>query len=135
VADCSEVILTNGTCLNAAIEGATLVIDLAFDDNNCVEVDVDGIVGIPSNRPLRWNGDTGFISHIGNVDRTVWVDVLDLQAIKAHLFGKLVESNFIYDVNLDGRINVLDLQKAKDNIFTYAACGGGGEGAGGRKAP
>jgi hypothetical protein len=127
VADCSEVMVTNGTCLGGSIEGAEFLIDLSFENNTCVEVAVDGIVGVPSNRPSRWSGTTGFMSHVGNVDDTVWVDILDLQTIKNHLFNPLGEPNFRYDINLDGRINVLDLQEAKNNAFVPAGCRGGGE--------
>jgi hypothetical protein len=45
-----------------------------------------------------------------------------LQDVKNKVFQTVDGSRFIYDVNCDGEINVIDLQETKNNVFTAASC-------------
>ena len=47
---------------------------------------------------------------------------IDLQEVKNRVFQPLDGSNFIYDVDVSGAINVVDLQETKNNLFTSASC-------------
>lgn len=116
--DCSEVTVTNGTCVNVVPDGNRMIVNLnGLAKNTCLTVQVSGIdamTGIDT---------VATVLQEGNVDGNPAVNILDLQAIKNALLDPVDGSNFELDVNVSGgTINILDLQTAKNNLFGPAGC-------------
>ena len=106
---CPGVSITNGTCIGTGVSGNELVIDMTFDKNACVEVEVDG----DTVKVLTLEGD---------VDDSSSVNILDLAQIKNALFAPLNAGNFDRDVDTTGVVNILDLAVTKNNLFASATC-------------
>ena len=121
-ADCSEVTVTNGACQAVSIAGGEMTIDMTFNNNTCVSVEVNGIGGAGGGLPLAGDNDVRLVVHQGNVSADEDVNVIDLQDVKNHAFEPVDATNFIYDINCDGEINVIDLQATKNNVFVPVAC-------------
>jgi hypothetical protein len=124
VLDCSEVTITNGSCLDvhSYMSGTKLVVDMMFDTNACVTVELNGIVSADTEAPMTGDNDVQVLCRQGNVNGDDDVNVLDLQDIKNRLFEQVWQDNAIYDINCDASINVIDLQETKNNLFTDASC-------------
>ena len=95
-----------------------MTIDMTFNNNTCVIVEVNGIAGAGSGLPLTGDNDIQLIVHQGNVNSDNDVNVIDLQDVKNHVFQAVDATTCTYDVNCDGQINVIDLQETKNNVFT-----------------
>jgi len=121
--DCSEATIINGTCLDVredpCVAPGCIIVDMTFDNNACVSVTLEGIVG---NAPLEGDNDVQVLVRQGNVNGDDDVNVIDLQEVKNHVFETLDQSNFMYDVDCSGTLNVVDLQETKNNLFTNASC-------------
>ena len=120
--DCSNVTITNGTCQEVRAFGSMLLVDMMFDHNACITVELNGIVSADTGAPMTGDNDVQVIAHQGNVNGDDEVNVVDLQEVKNHLFEFVGQSNAIYDINCDADINVVDLQETKNNLFTDASC-------------
>jgi hypothetical protein len=106
---CEGLTIVGGACVDMAVSGNALVVDMIFDANACVEVTA-------SNDTVR------VLAHEGNVNGNDTVDVVDLQDVKNSLFQPVDLVTCVYDVNCDGQINVIDLQETKNNVFSAALC-------------
>jgi hypothetical protein len=115
---CSEVTVTNGTCLGTETPGNQLIVDMTFNPSACVSVSVDGVTSVGSGLPVEAGQHARLRTWLGNVNADDGVNVVDLQEVKNHAFGAVDTTRFIYDVNADGLINVVDLQVTKNNVFT-----------------
>jgi hypothetical protein len=100
-----------------AVSGDDMIVTLnPLNTNACLTVavlDIDGLTG---------DADVSVILHAGDVNDDENANLLDLQAVKAALFGPLSSANFTADVNVDGAINLLDLQAVKGNLFQTVTC-------------
>lgn len=115
--DCGEeIVVTNGLCQGITVADSTITVDMAFGENACVTVQIEGI------EDLVGDNDVLVVSHRGDVNGDGNANVIDLQDIKNHMFEPVGASTCAYDVNVDGVINVLDLQEAKNNLFTDVQC-------------
>lgn len=117
-----EITVVNGTCLDVTIDGTQLIVDMAFDNNSCVEVVLAGLRG-GGGSPVVDLPALRVLTNAGNADLTSGVNVIDLQTIKNALFQEVDETNFLNDCNAGGGpLNVIDLQCAKNNLFNTAQC-------------
>jgi hypothetical protein len=106
---CAGIAITKGICLGTVVSGNDLLIDMQFDTNACVEITI-------------LSETFSVLALTADVVPDGVVNVVDLQAIKDHLFDPVDEENFIYDINVDGVKNIIDLMVAKGNIFARASC-------------
>ena len=113
-----EIIVANGTCNSAVVNGNDIDVSMTFDKNQCVTVSVSGLNG------LTGDTDVSVIAHEGNVNGVTGVNILDLTAVKNSLLQGVNIINFLNDVNVSGgSINILDLTVTKNNLFVPAgAC-------------
>lgn len=122
-ADCSEVVITNGTCNKVAISGNQMIVDMSFKNNACVRVGVDGIRAVADGSPLQGKADVEVRVIQGDANGDGVVNLLDLQAMKNSLARPVAADIAQYDCDCSGgQINILDLQCAKDNLQQRATC-------------
>jgi len=115
---CSEVDVTNGSCLNVSTFGPQLIVDMTYDSNACVTISVDEVRSAGSGLEIWGDGDVQVLAWPGNVNADDSVNVINLQDIKNNIFMDVDATRFLYDVNADGTINVVDLQETKNNLFS-----------------
>mgnify|MGYP002622952629 CR=1 FL=1 len=124
--DCGgEVVLTGANCSGVSIDGAELIVDLAFsaNENTCVRVTMTGLRGAGGGLPMVGVATVSVRMNEGDAQPggPAGINILDLQAIKNGLLQPLDEANFFFDVNADGVINILDLAVTKNRIGTALA--------------
>ena len=122
VADCSEVTLSGGTCIDAVIVDDEMTIELAdAPDAACLTLTVSGIEGLDAN-PLEGTDHVTVSVLRGDARPGGNVDIRDMSRVKGNLFQTVTEHNFRADVNADGEIDVADMSAVKGNLFAELVC-------------
>ena len=122
VPDCSEVALSEGTCIDAVILDDEMTIELAdAPDAACLTLTVSGIEGLDAN-PLEGTDHVTVSVLRGDARPGGNVDIRDMSRVKGNLFQTVTEHNFRADVNADGEIDVADMSAVKGNLFAELVC-------------
>ncbi len=113
IADCSEIALTSGACLGAAIADQTLTLDLAGAlQSERLTIQLLGLEDF-ADRALEDDNDVQIDVLFGDVNGDGVVTVDDIDAVKTTLFQPVTAATAHQDVNGDGVINILDLNDTK----------------------
>ena len=124
--DCGdEVVVTNGSCTSAVLTNPlTLTVDMVYDKNACVGVEVSGFRGLGGGQDLGGDRHVQVITHEGNANAVGGVNILDMQAIKNRLTQAVSDcaGTAVLDIDANGTINILDMQAVKNNLFIPAGC-------------
>ncbi|NLX12479.1 MAG: hypothetical protein GXY44_02350 [Phycisphaerales bacterium] len=115
--DDTEIALSVGTLVDAAMDGAEMRLVLAdIPTPSLLTITISGITDLIDN-PLSGDTELTVKVHTGNVNGDSAVNILDLSAVKSQLFAPVTFSNFTCDVLVDGTINIQDLSKVKTHLF------------------
>lgn len=111
-----EFAITNATFASATINGSVLTLNLTGAVNTrCVTVRLGGLGDIAGNI-LAGDNDVVIGALYGDVNQSQIVDVADQNAIKPWLSKPLSASNFLFDVDCDGKIGSTDQNVLKKNL-------------------
>lgn len=116
--DCDqEILVTDGTCNSVKVEGNNLVLRVGGAAETCTTITMNGLID------LVGDNDIEVFAERGNYNNDAFVDLLDMQLVKNHLFDQLDNDTVRYDLDCNGSINICgDLCPTKLYFYKPVAC-------------